>query len=146
MFYLLVVHNNHDNFKKCCHSLMHRFYNQVAYAWSPLVLMIIDNSNKSNVYKYHQKKTRYKILQQDQGLLDRTLRISIRWRKIVANQLEIHLLSSPVLLCKLDSAASIAVILSILSLAATCGTRSVLLRVARPISQPRLELTGLPVC
>ena len=101
-------------------------------------------SNKSNVYKYHQKKTRYKILQQDQGLLDRTLKISIRWRKIVANQLEIHLLSSPVL-CTLHSTASIAVILSILSLAATCGTRSVLLRVARPISQPRLELTGLPV-
>ena len=73
------------------------------------------------------------------------LKLALDGEKYVANQLEIHVLSFPVLLCTLHSAASIAVILSILSLAATCGTRSVLLRVARPISQPRLELTGLPV-
>ena len=41
-----------------------------------------------------RKKTRCKIDQQDPRLLDRNLRVRIRWRKIVANQLEIELLSS----------------------------------------------------
>ena len=49
--------------------------------------------NKSYLYKYHQEKTRCKIDQQDPRLLDRNFRVRIRWRKIVANQLEIDLLS-----------------------------------------------------
>ena len=54
--------------------------------------------NKRNLYKYHQENKGYSILQQDQGLLDRIFRVSIRWRKTAANQLELDLLSSPVLL------------------------------------------------
>ena len=41
-----------------------------------------------------RKKTRCKIDQQHPRLLDRNFRVRIRWRKIVANQLEIDLLSS----------------------------------------------------
>ena len=47
------------------------------------------------IFIIHQEKTRYKIDKQDPTLLDRNFRVRIRWRKTVANQLEIDLLSSP---------------------------------------------------
>ena len=67
------------------------------------------------------------MLQQDPRLLDMTVKVRIRRRKTVAYQLEIHLLSFPVLLNSQHRVARNAVIGWVFSLAAICCTCWVLL-------------------